>query len=104
MLSERMNKDRRLPRISRSTRSALVTLATLLLLLSLAAWSGCKRETPAGRDFAAAHQERGRQVVAEYLKRDAAPYRMNRVRMTITSRSEERRVGKECRSRWSPYH
>ena len=23
---------------------------------------------------------------------------------TITNRSEERRVGKECRSRWSPYH
>src|SRR5436853_110809 len=23
---------------------------------------------------------------------------------TRTSRSEERRVGKECRSRWSPYH
>ena len=23
---------------------------------------------------------------------------------TITRRSEERRVGKECRSRWSPYH
>ena len=23
---------------------------------------------------------------------------------TPTSRSEERRVGKECRSRWSPYH
>ena len=22
----------------------------------------------------------------------------------IVSRSEERRVGKECRSRWSPYH
>ena len=22
----------------------------------------------------------------------------------LTSRSEERRVGKECRSRWSPYH
>ena len=22
----------------------------------------------------------------------------------IQSRSEERRVGKECRSRWSPYH
>ena len=22
----------------------------------------------------------------------------------ITCRSEERRVGKECRSRWSPYH
>ena len=24
--------------------------------------------------------------------------------VTETSRSEERRVGKECRSRWSPYH
>ena len=23
---------------------------------------------------------------------------------TIVLRSEERRVGKECRSRWSPYH
>src|SRR2546428_4355663 len=23
---------------------------------------------------------------------------------TIGTRSEERRVGKECRSRWSPYH
>ena len=25
-------------------------------------------------------------------------------RFTIANRSEERRVGKECRSRWSPYH
>ena len=25
-------------------------------------------------------------------------------RQTILTRSEERRVGKECRSRWSPYH
>ena len=24
--------------------------------------------------------------------------------MIIVDRSEERRVGKECRSRWSPYH
>ena len=23
---------------------------------------------------------------------------------TVRNRSEERRVGKECRSRWSPYH
>ena len=29
----------------------------------------------------------------------------NRKMKTITlTRSEERRVGKECRSRWSPYH
>src|SRR3989449_10976907 len=24
--------------------------------------------------------------------------------LTLSDRSEERRVGKECRSRWSPYH
>ena len=24
--------------------------------------------------------------------------------VALQSRSEERRVGKECRSRWSPYH
>ena len=24
--------------------------------------------------------------------------------MLVSRRSEERRVGKECRSRWSPYH
>ena len=26
------------------------------------------------------------------------------ISQTIMERSEERRVGKECRSRWSPYH
>ena len=30
--------------------------------------------------------------------------RLGRNLMGIMSRSEERRVGKECRSRWSPYH
>ena len=28
----------------------------------------------------------------------------NRQIMDALDRSEERRVGKECRSRWSPYH
>ena len=27
-----------------------------------------------------------------------------RIEIVYRSRSEERRVGKECRSRWSPYH
>ena len=26
------------------------------------------------------------------------------VKAAVETRSEERRVGKECRSRWSPYH
>src|ERR1017187_948052 len=29
---------------------------------------------------------------------------VNADRITLDQRSEERRVGKECRSRWSPYH
>src|SRR3989449_9299856 len=34
---------------------------------------------------------------------DARRFRMNVIVETV-ARSEERRVGKECRSRWSPYH
>ena len=34
----------------------------------------------------------------------AAPSRELRERVLREIRSEERRVGKECRSRWSPYH
>src|SRR5215471_4649412 len=33
--------------------------------------------------------------ICEYLRRPC---------VSIETRSEERRVGKECRSRWSPYH
>ena len=35
------------------------------------------------------------------------PYRVGKYGVDLESfeaRSEERRVGKECRSRWSPYH
>ena len=31
-------------------------------------------------------------------------YRRGEVTEDVFTRSEERRVGKECRSRWSPYH
>src|SRR5438093_4134574 len=33
-----------------------------------------------------------------------ARYTSTMVHDSIVTRSEERRVGKECRSRWSPYH
>ena len=38
--------------------------------------------------------EKGRQVISEHAKTKGG----------TSSRSEERRVGKECRSRCSPYH
>ncbi len=85
-----MNRDIRLPPIDRSISQFAV--CSLLLLLGLGVWNGCRRETPAGRDDAAIRHERGTQIVAEYLKRDAAPYRKNRVRLTIASASEPLKV------------
>src|SRR5690349_22404965 len=32
------------------------------------------------------------------------PSQLHRCSSVVKVRSEERRVGKECRSRWSPYH
>src|ERR1043166_2954270 len=53
------------------------------------------------------HARSGRQVVeaAELFEQ----LRVRRMKVSdfetlVTDRSEERRVGKECRSRWSPYH
>ena len=39
-----------------------------------------------------------------YLSRYSAPAETGIYSFVATARSEERRVGKECRSRWSPYH
>ena len=36
--------------------------------------------------------------------RDGVPIALGYFAVAFTLRSEERRVGKECRSRWSPYH
>src|ERR1039458_9200892 len=42
-------------------------------------------------------------LLAEYLEKETARAVANGIRLQAI-RSEERRVGKECRSRWSPYH
>jgi hypothetical protein len=85
-----MTKDIRLPPINRSISQFAV--CPLLLLLGLGVWNGCARKTPVGRDDPSMRRERGIQIVAEYLKRDAAPYRKNRVRLTIASASEPLKV------------
>ena len=42
-------------------------------------------------------------IVAEYHPfHNGHLYQMQKAKALL--RSEERRVGKECRSRWSPYH
>ena len=42
--------------------------------------------------------------VAQGMGREEAAAAARRQFGNTTLRSEERRVGKECRSRWSPYH
>src|SRR5256884_5918360 len=42
--------------------------------------------------------------ITENTKFDSTDFRTVVPRFTPENRSEERRVGKECRSRWSPYH
>ena len=42
-------------------------------------------------------------VGASYAVKERAHFRVEMF-ANLRSRSEERRVGKECRSRWSPYH
>ena len=43
-------------------------------------------------------------VVVSLLVTSVVVYVATPTLIDISSRSEERRVGKECRSRWSPYH
>src|SRR3712207_3876354 len=62
------------------------------------------RMTPMMPEGADRDAEAGRQV--EALQRSVAGIRdaIYDLRLEGAGRSEERRVGKECRSRWSPYH
>src|ERR1041385_1511743 len=46
----------------------------------------------------AAYLGRGVRTVQRWEREEGLPVHR------LTHRSEERRVGKECRSRWSPYH
>src|SRR2546425_646653 len=53
------------------------------------------------REFLEKLEARGLLVLPD--KRAGRPLG-SRTAVPVTERSEERRVGKECRSRWSPYH
>ena len=53
-------------------------------------------------DAAAAAQYATTHLISDYVKRNI--YNAKNDALFDANRSEERRVGKECRSRWSPYH
>ena len=44
------------------------------------------------------------ELEAEFADMDGWSAEANASALLQLTRSEERRVGKECRSRWSPYH
>src|SRR2546426_5592766 len=44
------------------------------------------------------------EIAPEELRKAAAAIAVAPGDRAVVQRSEERRVGKECRSRWSPYH
>src|SRR5256885_8702582 len=54
------------------------------------------------RQIAASLSER--ELVCLRLRTEGMSYEEIGDTMQVRPRSEERRVGKECRSRWSPYH
>ena len=60
------------------------------------------RKGPA--DFVSQADERAEQTLYEELKRARPDWGFLGEEGGARERSEERRVGKECRSRWSPYH
>src|ERR1043165_2158900 len=49
-------------------------------------------------------RKQGEQILRHIYKGEPLPPPAHLIDAQPSARSEERRVGKECRSRWSPYH
>src|SRR2546426_11940272 len=84
------------------------TLA-LLALLAAARRRGMSRDKLIAYLWPDADTEHGRNLLNQAcytLRRDlhAPELFLGATELRLNPRSEERRVGKECRSRWSPYH
>ena len=56
-----------------------------------------------GQRIAEMTAQKAEQLIAQGIITDGMVVKVNAA-LDATRRSEERRVGKECRSRWSPYH
>jgi len=67
------------------------------------AWDGSARRLPLGRRVGLLFQNPLHQLFCENVEEEIA-FGPRNFQMFSPERSEERRVGKECRSRWSPYH
>ena len=54
--------------------------------------------------YAVCYNELGGKVGSLNIQEKDGKGRVGSIQQSYEPRSEERRVGKECRSRWSPYH
>ena len=61
--------------------------------------AGYKINTQKSLAFLYTNNEKSEREIKETI-----PFTITTKRIKYLGRSEERRVGKECRSRWSPYH
>src|SRR3712207_9140661 len=67
--------------------------------------AGIALDSGAGHPLAIANRPVKMFVLSYYAKCNALPRAGKAIsQVKFVARSEERRVGKECRSRWSPYH
>ena len=83
---------------SKAGRSLLLTLSSIAI--AVAAHAATPQQVVLSRDSSPAGELKGLVDVVISPGFDDA-----RVSVIVDGqRSEERRVGKECRSRWSPYH
>ena len=90
------NKGGALLQIRSDLRQVVAVVVAVVLTLAPLAWAERTQLKPGWNLFSPEQDAQlGRQV-----SRDAE----RQVPMLNDARSEERRVGKECRSRWSPYH
>src|ERR1043165_4089842 len=70
-----------------------------VVLIILAAGKGTRLKSSVAKVL---HSAGGRPLI-EHVLRACVPVKAKRIVTVVGYRSEERRVGKECRSRWSPY-
>ena len=72
------------------------------MMLRKSAWYLFSETANDGESWWKKRHERMEELMKEQEKE--AVKRAQARRKAVQNRSEERRVGKECRSRWSPYH
>ena len=64
----------------------------------------CKYHNGVNNDYPDGQRNKRRPGKPKRGKPNRGRMRRHRGKVRLHTRSEERRVGKECRSRWSPYH